>query len=412
MKTNKLTPVRLDYGKSGQFLYEIETVRLAGWHEPPEPLDDVAAAVRQALAEPLDFPPMSALVYPQDRVVLALDRSTPEAATVVAELWRVCEQRSVRPRDVCILQPASWEGAPVSDPRSQLPPAVAREIRWKVHDPTARSSHVYLASTSLGERIYLSRDLVDADVVIPVGRIAFDSVIGYRGTGSVIYPGLSTVEAMARAHGQGHRELEPDDVRPLRQMIDEIAWLLGVQFAVQLIPARAGGACHVLAGAVDSVFRRGREALKKAWHVQVKDRADVVVLAVEADAGGHGWPQLGTALQAARNVVKAGGKIIVLTELEEQLGAGMRLICDADNPRDALRPLRLASPPDLVPATQLLQATDWAKVYLLSRMKPEVVEDLFMVPLSRPEEAARLLADEPQCVFLGAAQHTHASVLG
>lgn len=410
MSVNHSTPVCLHYGSGRRLSCEIAPGRLIAWHEAPAPLPDPAETVRKSLQSPLEFPPLTDVFYPGDRIVLALDRSTPEAATVVAEVWRVCEQRSIRPEDVCVLQPAALRGGPLPDPRDQLADGIAQAVRWKVHDPADRAGQVYLASTSLGERVYLAREIVDADVVVLIGAIAFDSVLGYRGTGSVIYPGLSTVDAMRKAHGQGHRELGPDDIRPLRQLIDEITWLLGVQFAIQVIAGDGPRASHVLAGAVDAVYRRGQELLKAAWHVQVHERPDVVVLAVDADAGGHGWEQVGAALQTARNLVAAGGKIVVLSDLQDELDDGLQIVRDAEEPVEALKPLRLRTPPDLIPATQLIQAVDWAKVYFLSRLAPDVVEDLFMTPLDDVAEVHRLLEGDATCALLAAAQHTYGSV--
>src|SRR5437660_369348 len=104
-------------------------------------------------------------------------------------------------------------GVALSDPRSLLPEGPRQEIQWTRNDPTDQKRQAYLAATARGERIYLARELVDADVVISVGMIAYDSLLGYRGTNSVFYPGLSNVEAVSRARGEGHSELGPDDER-------------------------------------------------------------------------------------------------------------------------------------------------------------------------------------------------------
>jgi hypothetical protein len=48
------------------------------------PLSDPVAAVRQALAKPLGFPPLRDSVVPGDRVVLALGENVPLPAALVA----------------------------------------------------------------------------------------------------------------------------------------------------------------------------------------------------------------------------------------------------------------------------------------------------------------------------------------
>ena len=89
-------------------------------------------------------------------------------------------------------------------------------------------------------------------------------LMGYRGTNSVFYPGLSSADAMLRTHGQGHLELGPDEARPLRDLVDEVGWLLGNPFTVQVIPAASQGVSRVLAGVCDPVFAQGKKLLAEA----------------------------------------------------------------------------------------------------------------------------------------------------
>jgi hypothetical protein len=68
--------------------------------------------------------------------------------------------------------------------------------------------------------------------------------------------------------------------------------------------------------------------------------------------------------------------------------------------------LRSAAPPDLISATQLAHAIDWTNVYLLSRLDPQLVEDLFMIPLGDTDEARRLIDGTDSCAIVAGAQHT------
>jgi nickel-dependent lactate racemase len=373
----------------------------------PLPSSHFEQELKTALARPLDFPPLGQAVVPGDLVAIALDRDTPESGTIVAAIWSILEQKGIEAGDVSLVQVPSPndEGRSELDPRSQLPEAVREAMQWTIHDPTDKEHLAYLASTPTGDRVYLTRELVEADFVIATGRIEFDAVMGHIGTNSVYYPSLSSADAIAAASGQGHSELGPTDERPLRQVVDDIAWLLGAMFSVQVIPSAAGGAARILAGASDSVFQLGKHYLADAWMVELNKRAQMVVAAVDIDAGGHGWEQVARAVEASRNLVARNGKIVILSELAEELGPGLQLISQCDSASDAIRPLRDLLPPDLLPATQLANAVDWADVYLLSRLDNETVDDLFMIPLNEESEVERLLDEGGTCVFLESAQH-------
>jgi nickel-dependent lactate racemase len=405
--------IHLRYGRSGSVDLELDEGRVRGVFPGPPAVEDLRRAVRTALEAPLDFPPLERAVIPDDRVVLALDRDVPGAETVVAEVWERLASRGVDPARVTILQPADQSAGPPADPRQALPAGVRDAVVWEVHEATSEEEGKlhYLATTAAGERVYLSGTLLDADVVVSVGKLEFDPLLGYRGTNSVFYPGLSTAEAVKRSHGQGHSELGPEDDRPLRQMVDEIGWLLGTQFTVQVVPSAEGGVSDVLAGSVESVFRKGRELVAERWTTRLGERVDTAVVAVGHDAGGHGWPQVAAALGVARRLVSRDGRIVVLSELAEAPSEGIEQLRRVDSPRDVFSLLRQAAPPDLLAATRFAQAVDWARVYLLSRLDSDLVEELFCVPVESAAEVSRLLAgSDESCVFLGSAQHAEGRV--
>jgi nickel-dependent lactate racemase len=402
--------IELHYGRAGRFELEIDSHRLVATTSAPRPNLGYKEELLAALKRPVHFPSVEQAVIPDDRVTVALDSHTPGSASLVAGIWNVLSTRAIDPSRFVVIQPATRVASNGPDPRSELPAAVRDRVTWKRHDPTKKDACVYLASTASGERIYLARDVVDADFLISVGPIGFDPLMGYRGTNSVFYPGLSSADAMNRAHGQGHLELGPDEVRPLRELVDEIGWLLGNPFTIQVIPAASRGVSRVLAGVCDSVLAQGKKLLSEQWLVQVDERPEVVIAAIDDDGGPHGWEQLGAAVEVARNLVARGGKIVVLSELQAGLSQGLELIRSSQTARDALRPLRNQAPPDMVCATQLASAADWARVYLLSELPDEVVDELFLQPVSNQTEIHRLLGDDSRCLFLEAAEFVHGSV--
>lgn len=402
----------LNYGFTGRFRFDMPAERVVVDHRAPPPLPDPGTAIAAALKDPLQYPPLEQSLIPDDRIVLVLDRNTCCAEELIAEVWSVLDRRNVAPERVSILQPADFRGQSPADPRRLLPQSVREVVRWIVHDPTVTSSCSYLASTASGDRLYLSRELLDADVVVSIGSLGFDPVLGYRGTSSAFYPGLSDVDAVRKAQGQGHDELTPDEPRPLRQLVEEVAWLVGSQFTLQVVPSAGPEIAEVLAGQADVVLEQGRQRINKAWRIDVAQRPELVIAAVEADAAGHSWNQVAAALDTARRIVARDGRVLLLTELEEEPSDGIRLIMDARAPRDVLQQLRAAAPPDLISATQVAQALDWTNVYLMSRLDPQLVEDLFMIPLGDENEARRLIGGDESCAIVAGAQHAAVRLQG
>lgn len=406
MTLQQSIPVNLRYGSNGQYSAEVDASRVAVFRPGPAPHSDVAGLVSQALSSPLDLPTLDQALVPDDKVVIALDRDTPCAAEVVAGIWSYLERRGIQPAHVTILQPVAVGKNQPADPRLLLPISVQQAITWKIHDPLIENSCGYLATTTKGEPIYLAKELIEADFVMPVGATSYDTLLGYRGTNSVLYPGLSNIDALRRTVGQGHLELSPADDRPLRQLVDEIAWLMGLQFCVQVIGSDRGGVLDVLAGSIDVVFERSRAKLDDNWLISMPERVETVIVAVSEDVSGHSWSQVGRAVSTARQLVKRGGRIVVLSELAEQPGDGLSMLRREEYPEDCLQPLRDGSPVDLIPATQIVNAAGWARILLLSQLEPELVEELFIYPLDECSEITRILESSDSIAILGGAQHT------
>ena len=401
------TTIEIEYGASDRMTLEVESRQLALDCRPDAAREDPTATIRQALSQPIDFPSLKQVVIPDDNVVLAVDPRTPDLALIVAGVWQILKTVGIHPDQVRIVQPAA-DHSP--DPRNELPADVRESFVWIRHHPSDDDTCGYLANSTGGERIYLARELLDADVVISIGEIGFDPLLGYHGTNSLFYPALSNDDAVKKSKGQGHTELGPDNSRPLRQLADETAWLLGTQFTIQTVGNTRNRFSHLLAGAIESVFRRGRELLDRGWRAQLESRVEIVVASVDAE--NCTWNDVGTALSAARNLVIRDGWIVILSDLAEQPGVGTKMVASADVPDDAIKPLRLETPDDLIPATQLVNAVNWGRVFLLSRLNPDLVEDLFCAPMQSIGEVERLLrsTDNP-IAFISSAQNVYGEIV-
>lgn len=404
MSDEEIVPLRLAYGRDGCFQAETLERQLLLYHHAPQPLSD-PECIAQALASPLDFPEVSRAIAPGDHVAVVIDVDTPSADQIFLALWQQLEAVGGQPGDLTLIQPAVWKSVQGVDPRAALPAGLRDQFQLVRHDPTEEGSCAYLASTAGNERVYLSRVLTDADVVVTIGPAEFDSVLGVRGTASSLFPGLSDLESLQRVKGQGHEELSPDDPRPLRQIVDEIGWLLGLQFSIAVIPSGGTTAHEVIAGQCDRVLRRARRQLKSKWRIHSDERAELVLVSVPEDAAGHHWDQVAAAIDAGRRLVERNGRIVVLSQLAASIGSGMEILKSVREPRDAIKQIQRSRPPDLLAATRLALATDWANVSLLSRLDPGDVSDLFMLPLENEREVQRLLDAEDLTAIIEAAQH-------
>jgi hypothetical protein len=389
--------------------FELPSERLvASWHGPPGVgPDEQAAAIRGALDNPRDFPPLRKIVVPGDSVVIAWDPAVPGAASVLETLGEILAQAGIEAGGFQVLAPHNGPGMLAN--ASRTGPAHV------VHDPGDRAQLAYLATTKEGRRVYLNRLLTDADVVIPVGRLGYDSLRGYHGPWSVLFPELSDRDSMLALRD---RKCDPADEVPrgeAQALLDEsleVSWLLGTQFHVGLLPG-ATGLLEAVAGRDTSVRARGIASLEHHWTFQAPGRAELVLAGVGFPGRAATLRDLADALGTATRLVQHGGKIVILSRASGVLGPAVQRLMTASDARDATAALRgVQDAEDYPVARRLALALAWADVFLLSDLDPQDVEALSIVALDRPDQARRLVATCGSASFVSQAEFTRTHVVG
>ena len=401
----------LKYGTDSVLKLDLEPQRLLARFGAPTDrcLDDPSAAMAAALAAPLDFPPLDRVVTPGDRVVVAVDQGIPCVGELVASLVAVLVETGIQPADIKLLCPSETPELPRCLMEA-LPANVADKVRVCVHDPSNRSQLCHLALDERGRPIYVSRHLFDADVVLPLGCVRDDNAVGYNGIYGCLYPTFSDTacrqEFLHRwSHGRNgaHRDDSVHDA-------DRAGWLLGAIFTIQIVPGGNGQVLQILAGESRHVAKRSQQICSAAWRFSAPQRASLVVAAVPNHETINPWPAVGRSLAAASRLVDDGGAIVLCTEIEKPPTESLQEIGRADDLQQALRHIRSRCADDVLPAIQLANALEQARVYLISWLDETTVEDLGMVHVEQPSDIARLAARSESYILLEDAQHVIASV--
>jgi len=364
------------------------------------------AAIRESLEQPSDFPPLRQMIVPGDRVAIALDPAIARPQPILEEIGRVLQEAGVEAEELTILAP--WKVRTHLLLEGSLAGATLA-----IHDSQDRGQLAYLAATKQGRRIYLNRILTDADVVIPVGRLGYDPIMGYQGPWSVIFPELSERAAIEAHRGRFRDDSEEIEIARTGATLDEafeVSWLLGSQFHVGVVPGSAGFA-GVVCGKENAVRELGITMVDSCWTFEAESRAELVV----AGIGGPGIPatmdDLAAGLATACQLVQHGGKIVVLSRVRADIGPAVRSLIDLEDPKRRAAALRgHETDDDYVAARRLAQALAWADVFVLSDLEPDLLDGLSLVALEDPEQGRRLVARSGSCSFISHAELTRAVV--
>jgi nickel-dependent lactate racemase len=375
-----------------------------------ETLFDVAGAVRAALDEPMDYPALSKARVPGDRIVLAAERDMPQTAEIVAAVAGYLVATGASPDELRVLCPEST-AIGTDDPRRLLPVDWREEVVCEVHDPSASERIGLLGSSHTGQAIYLSRTLLDADLVIPIGCQRCEPTLGYYGRHGGLFPTFSNAKTLDRFRKPHAAEHQRGIEARARREIDEVGWLLGAQFTVQVVPGAGDSLLEVMAGAVERVFELGQVRCQAAWTFNVPRRAHLVVAAITGGTRQQTWENVGRALSTASRAVTDGGSVALCTELSAEPGSSVCCLARSDDLAEAERMIRRISGPDALPALALARLLDRAKVYLLSRLDESLVADLGIAAVTSGAEIGRLAKRHDSCTLLANAQYARVTML-
>jgi len=401
----------LKYGRDSSVALDLSQTMLIGDKAsgPGEPLADVTREVTQAFSQPLDLPPLAQMILPDDNIVVALEPGLPAAAKILAGVVTAIADAGVALERLMILRTKDDRGVPNHRLLQRIPPALRNRLQLAVHDPEERTSLSYLAASSADEPIYINRHLCDADFLLPIGTLEPTRTLAYWGVHQSWFPTFADSETRERFQ-KPQSALSAKQRESRRQECAEATWLVGALSTLQVVSAGGERLLRVLFGTPDAVAREGRKVCDQAWHFSVPRRASLVVAAIEGGPEQQTWRNVARCLSSALAAVEDDGAIAICTELREKLGPALRRLARAESWEDADRAVKKQKSRDALVATQLLRALRRVRVYLLSELEEDVVEQLGLAYVACAEEISRLSAKHDSCLVLGNAQHARVAV--
>ena len=296
---------------------------------PQQPID-LGSALRAALAEPLHFPAISESVFPGDRVAIALQFGLPHANQILSLLIAQLTACSIEPADIVVLinreladqfgfTPSQIETA--CDPDSQDAPLIlpaqinAREFQFQIHNPGNTAAVSYLGANEAGDPIYVNRQLVDADVILPIG---FPAIGDSQFRADCLYPAFGSTAIRSRFN-------QPDaNAKECQQEIQLVNDSLGSFFSIQIVIGPGGIIQQIISGSRNDTIKLARAEATKLWEFDWPSKSEVTVATIETTIGPVTWEDFAKAVLTASRVSVSTAPIIVWSELSGRPGRQIR----------------------------------------------------------------------------------------
>jgi nickel-dependent lactate racemase len=368
------------------------------------PRIDAAQATFDALASPLEYPPLSAALVPGDRVAIALDEAVPCVSEVVHGVVASLRSAGIEDEAISVVT-RSADTTEIC--RGEFSSNGSCGIRFVVHDPADENAVCLVGQTRKHGPLLVNREIFDADVVLPVGVARVNDA----GVYDSLFPRFSDTAAIERFQSPSALTSESSQTSRARET-DEAGWLIGAPLVIEVVPGVDETVAHVVAGQPQVVADKARELVREQWQSQTERRASLVITTISGGAQAQNWQNVGRALAAAERLVADGGAIAVCSNLSEPLGQSLGHLVGSEDLEATERKLLYDHASDSFTAWQLARALQRGPVYFLSQLEDETVEEMGMAPVADVEELSRLARRHESYIVLENAQHAFVTVYG
>lgn len=295
------------------------------------PLAHPEAAIEQSLDHPTAGPSLKELAKGKRSAAISvcdITRPVPNWQILPPMLARL-EEAGIPREEISILI-ATGLHRPASEAEIREICGEATAARYRVLNHHARelSEHRDLGTTNSGTPVYVDGRFIAADLHITLGFIEPHLMLGFSGGRKMIAPGLAAQETIKVLHSpkfmRDPRSLEGSvDENPLHHELLEIARMARHDFLVDVALARENGhhrIAAVFSGTPEEAHRKGREFVSTVMLQQMDEPVDAVITTAAGYPLDLTFYQAIKGITGAAQVVKPGGKILILAECAE--GAG------------------------------------------------------------------------------------------
>jgi len=382
---------------------EVPDANLLGVFRASEqtPVENTAACVNDALANPIGSPRLSELARGRKNALIIADdytRHTP-VKEIIPAVARELQAGGPRASSIKILV-ALGTHRPMTDEEklAKFGREICRDFEIVNHDWRDEASLVEVGVTSGGASVRINRLAAEADLLIGVGQIAPHRIAGFSGGAKIILPGICGAEATARTHWIGGT-LPGDRMlgfveNPVRLEMNEAARLARLAFIINAVCDTHGRTLAVIAGDVEQAHRSGAAIAREALGVKIPRQADIVL--VDSYPKDIELWQAAKALYAADVAVRPGGVLILVSPCYEGVSKSHPLILDRGykTEKETLADVESGRLTDLMVASHCLRVgrliRDKAPGILVSSGIPKRdAEHLGFIHAATPAEALR-----------------------
>ncbi len=365
---------------------------------PVAGLDQPLAAVALALENPVDGRSLEHFRGARSAAIAVNDKTRPVPLhLLLPPLLQKIEQLGI-PAERVQLFFATGTHLPMAQAEmaALLPPALAGHYPLISHNCDDENNLLSLGTTSRGTPVLCSKSFLQADLKIVTGNIEPHHFAGFSGGAKTFSIGLAGRQTIDRNHSLLLDPLSRTaeyERNPLRQDIEEIGRLGGINLALNAVLNEKKEIVKVFSGAPEAVMQAGIPVARQVCQTPAHGPYDLVIASVGGYPKDINLYQAQKALTHAAMLTRDGGVVILVAACPE--GSGSQgyeaLMTQSASPEEALATFdRVNFHVGPHKAFQFARVLVRIKVILVSDMADDLVRKLHLIPARDPAQALEL----------------------
>ena len=324
--------VDLNYGRGTLPVELADDLEVTVVRKPPMPvLAQPEAAIEQALAKPVDAPPLAELARQATRAcILICDITRPVPNGLFLPLMvRQLLDAGLAPDAITVLVATGLHRPNEGEELEELVGSswVMETVRVENHFARDDAAHVDLGATpTRGTPVRLDRRFVEADLRIATGLVEPHFMAGYSGGRKVIAPGVAhkdTITTFHSARFMAHPNAENCilEGNPLHEEQLEIVKMLGGALALNTVIDDERRLSFVNFGEIGKSHMAAVRHVEDYVRVPVAGRFQTVLTSAAGYPLDKTYYQTVKGMVAPMDIVAPGGDLIIVSECSEGMGS-------------------------------------------------------------------------------------------
>ena len=292
------------------------------WLKDTPGVKNNAKAIKEALKNPIGSPTIPKIAQGKcTAVVICTDitRPTPDKLLIPPILDEL-NKGGISDKNIkVIIARGQHRKMTEEEVKEKVGEEVLKRVKISQHDPD--NNLFYLGKSKRGNKLWVNKDVVQAEVKIATGNIIPHRYAGYGGGAKSILPGISSRETIGHNHlyvETGEAALGKTEGNPVREEMEEAAKMIGLDMIVNTVMNVKNEIVKVVAGDPAMAHQAGVKVCNDIYGVKIPGKADIILASsYPMDISFH---QASKTLEAIGHIIKEKSTIIMLSPCYEGVG--------------------------------------------------------------------------------------------